>query len=87
MRILLPNKPDHLLVYLSSFSYLADTEKAGIRVFRYTPGFLHQKAFLVDDTISAIGTSNLDNRSFRLNFEIMLLFDDAPFNGGSGKNV
>lgn len=79
VRILLPEKPDHQLVYLSSFSYLAAAEKAGIEIYRYTDGFLHQKAMLVDGNLSAIGTANFDNRSFRLNFEITLLFEDNEF--------
>lgn len=79
VRILLPEKPDNQLVYLSSFSYLATAEKAGIGIYRYTDGFLHQKAMLADDNISAIGTANFDNRSFRLNFEITLLFEDTGF--------
>ena len=79
VRILLPEKADSLLVHLSSFSYLRAAEKAGIKIYRYTDGFLHQKAMLVDDDTSAIGTANFDNRSFRLNFEITLLFKDANF--------
>lgn len=79
VRILLPNDPDQLLVYLSSFSYLPQAEKAGIEIYRYTSGFLHQKVMLVDDNLATIGTANFDNRSFRLNFEITLLFDDIDF--------
>ncbi len=48
-------------------------------MFRYQPGFLHQKVVLVDDEVSAIGSANLDNRSFRLNFEITLLTVDRAF--------
>ena len=48
-------------------------------MFRYKPGFLHQKVVLVDREISAIGSANLDNRSFRLNFEVMLLTVDEAF--------
>jgi cardiolipin synthase len=43
-------------------------------------GFLHQKVVLVDDEVSAIGTANFDNRSFRLNFEIMAVVADHAFN-------
>lgn len=50
-----------------------------MRVFRYEPGFLHQKVVLIDSEISAIGSANLDNRSFRLNFEVMLLTVDSDF--------
>ena len=79
VRILLPEKADHILVWLSSFSYYNETEPFGVRLYRYQPGFLHQKAMLIDDEIAAIGSANLDNRSFRLNFEIMLLIVDADF--------
>jgi cardiolipin synthase len=73
VRILLPANPDHLLVYLASFSYIQRTGCAGIRFYRYTNGFMHQKTFLVDDLATGIGTANLDTRSFRLNFELTLL--------------
>jgi cardiolipin synthase A/B len=76
VRLLLPEKADHLLVYLSSFSYLEDCERVGVKVYRYQPGFLHQKVMLVDDNLATVGTANLDNRSFRLNFEISILFAD-----------
>ncbi|MGH8223142.1 MAG: cardiolipin synthase [Woeseiaceae bacterium] len=73
VRILLPANPDHLLVYLASFSYISRTGVEGIRFYRYTDGFMHQKVFLIDDMAAGIGTANIDNRSFRLNFEITLL--------------
>ena len=53
--------------------------KAGIRVYRYLPGFLHQKVMLIDDQAASVGTVNLDNRSFRLNFEITALVADRAF--------
>ena len=73
VRILLPDNPDHLMVYLASFYFMKLTGAQGIRFYRYTEGFMHQKAFLIDDFGVGIGTANLDNRSFRLNFEITLL--------------
>lgn len=73
VRILLPANPDHFLVYLASFYYMKLTGGRGIRFYRYSEGFMHQKAFLIDDFGVGIGTANLDNRSFRLNFEITLL--------------
>lgn len=79
VRILLPSRPDHRIVYAASNQYAEDAVKAGIGVFRYQPGFVHQKVVLVDDDIAAIGSANLDNRSFRLNFEVMLLTIDADF--------
>jgi len=79
VRILIPKKPDHRTVYLASFSYYEDTLPLGIKLYRYETGFMHQKIFLVDSTFAAVGTANLDNRSFRLNFELTLLNYDSSF--------
>ncbi|MFJ2366746.1 cardiolipin synthase [Pseudomonas sp. NPDC087697] len=79
VRLLLPSRPDHRIVYAASSLYAFEAVRAGVRVFRYQPGFLHQKVVLVDSEITAIGSANLDNRSFRLNFEVMLLTVDSEF--------
>lgn len=79
VRLLLPSRPDHYTVYAASSLFAFEAVRAGVRIFRYTPGFLHQKVVLVDNEISAIGSANLDNRSFRLNFELMLLTVDEDF--------
>ncbi len=76
VRILVPDVIDHRLPWLAAFAYFDEIRDCGARVFRYTDGFMHQKAFVVDDTLAAVGTTNLDNRSFRLNFEAMALFFD-----------
>ena len=81
VRILIPENADQQLVYLSSFSYLEEAEKAGAKIYRYKPGFLHQKVMLVDDRSSAIGTANFDNRSMRLNFVTTMVFIDKSFAG------
>jgi cardiolipin synthase A/B len=70
VRVLLPNQPDHWIVYLCAFSYYPEIRTTGIKLFRYQKGFMHQKVMLVDNAIAGIGTLNLDNRSFHLNFEI-----------------
>lgn len=79
VRILVPDRPDHLLVYFAAYAYFDEACKTGAKVYRYTDGFLHQKAMLIDDAIAAIGTANFDNRSFRLNFEITTLVSDPKF--------
>ena len=79
VRLLLPQKADKLPVHLASFAYYAMAERVGIEIYRYQPGFLHQKVLLVDDDIVSIGTANLDNRSFRLNFELSIIIWDAAF--------
>jgi len=73
VRIMIPARRDHYVVFEASTLYAFDAIRAGIRIFRYQPGFLHQKVVLIDDVAAAIGSANLDNRSFRLNFEIMVL--------------
>jgi len=79
VRILIPAKADHLLVYLAAFSYFEEAGATGVKFYRYTDGFLHEKTMLIDDSIAAIGTANFDNRSFRLNFEITGVVVDSAF--------
>lgn len=81
VRILLPDRPDHLLVWLAAFTYFEQSIPYGVKLFRYKRGFLHQKVMLIDERMAAVGTANLDNRSFRLNFEIMAFVPDAKFVG------
>jgi cardiolipin synthase len=80
VRILIPKKADHLLVYLAAFTYFEIAASTGVKIFRYKEGFLHQKAMLLDDSHAAVGTANLDNRSLRLNFEITAIIADEHFN-------
>lgn len=70
VRIMIPDKPDKFVPWLATFSFLVDMEAAGVRLFRYEPGFLHQKVLVVDEMLASVGTMNLDNRSMRLNFEV-----------------
>jgi cardiolipin synthase len=79
VRVMLPEIPDHKLVYLAGFSFIAEAEPAGVKFYRYQPGFMHHKVILVDDDLAAVGTANFDNRSIRLNFELMLVFADKRF--------
>jgi cardiolipin synthase len=79
VRIILPNRPDHLTVYLCSFAYYGDLEAVGIKLYRYRTGFMHQKVILIDRDLAGVGTVNLDNRSFFLNFEVMTFAIDPEF--------
>lgn len=79
VRVLLPSRPDHRTVFLSSTLHAHEAVQAGIRMFRYQPGFIHQKVMLVDDDTASIGSMNLDSRSFRLNFEVGALNVDRAF--------
>jgi len=70
VRILIPEKPDNILTYFAAYAFVAPLLEAGVHIHRYQAGFLHAKTILIDDLASTVGTVNLDNRSFRLNFEI-----------------
>jgi len=79
VRILIPERSDNLLVQYSTFAFGRGMLENGIELYRYGPGFLHQKVFLIDDRVSGIGTVNLDNRSLRLNFEVTGIVVDERF--------
>jgi len=79
VRILIPCRPDHRTVFMASTLYAHEATLAGVRMFRYQPGFVHQKVMLIDDDTAVVGSMNLDNRSFRLNFEIAALNVDETF--------
>jgi cardiolipin synthase len=72
VRILIPEKSDNPLVSLSAWSYVDELEKAGVAMYRYQRGFMHQKVTAIDDEYCTVGTANFDNRSFRLNFEVTM---------------
>jgi len=79
VRIILPQMADHTLPWLSSFTYYPKLRAAGVRVWRYQPGFMHQKVLLADDDFAIVGSINLDYRSFMLNFELSAAVQDRAF--------
>jgi cardiolipin synthase len=79
VRILMPRKSDNVLFLRVPYAYLPDLTRAGVKVFLYEDGFMHQKVLLVDDDYGAVGTANFDNRSFRLNFEVTCMVSDERF--------
>ena len=80
VRIIIPNKPDHLFVYWASLSYVGELIQAGVKCYTYEKGFLHSKMILVDDVISTVGTANFDIRSFKMNFEVNAFIYDKVIN-------
>lgn len=70
VRLMIPNKPDHMFVYWATYSYVGELLKAGAKIFIYDNGFIHAKMIVVDNMIASVGTANIDVRSFRLNFEV-----------------
>lgn len=67
--IIMPHVPDKMYAYLLARSYYGELLKAGVRIFEYTPGFVHAKVFVSDDEKAVVGTVNLDFRSLYLHFE------------------
>lgn len=77
VRIIIPGIPDKKVVYSLSESYIEPLVKYGVKVYRYTPGFVHSKMFLADDNIATVGTINLDYRSLYLHFECGLYLENV----------
>ena len=73
VRIYTPGVPDKPTIYQLTRSYFPHLLQAGVKIYSYTPGFLHAKTWLVDDRIAAVGTVNLDYRSLYLHFENSVL--------------
>lgn len=78
VRLLIPDRADSALVSWAAYTYYEQILPAGVKIHRYQKGFLHQKVVL-SDRYTSVGTGNLDNRSFRLNFEITGFTGDPAF--------
>ena len=74
VRLIVPKIPDKIYVHAVSKSYYLELIKSGVKIFEYTPGFIHSKMFICDDKVSIIGTVNMDYRSFYLHFECGVAF-------------
>jgi cardiolipin synthase len=79
--MLFPKRNDSRIVAAASRSYYKDLIDAGAEVYEFRPGLLHAKTMVVDRCVGLIGSANLDRRSFELNFENNILFDDRAFAG------
>ncbi|MEC5302367.1 MULTISPECIES: cardiolipin synthase [Staphylococcus] len=75
--IMIPNKPDHPFVYWATYNNVASLLDAGVNIFHYNNGFLHSKTLVIDDEVASVGTTNMDHRSFTLNFEINAFIYDT----------
>lgn len=74
VRIMTPHVPDKWYVHPVTRSYYQWLLEAGVRIFEYTPGFVHAKMFVSDDETAIVGTTNMDYRSFYLHFECGVAF-------------
>lgn len=69
VRIITPAIPDKKLVFLLTQSYYTSLIRSGVRIYQYTPGFIHAKGYVCDDKTAVVGTINMDYRSLYLHFE------------------
>ena len=76
VQVIVPREGDSKLVTMASRTYCQALVKAGIPIHEYGPPMLHAKTMIIDETVAVVGTANLDNRSFRLNFEVAAAFYD-----------
>jgi cardiolipin synthase len=74
--LIFPQKNDSWIVAAASHSYYRNLLHSGCRIFEYRPGLLHAKTLTIDGKVALIGSSNLDLRSFDLNYENNILLQD-----------
>ena len=75
--LLVPGESDSAMVAAAARSYYMELMTAGVEIYQYQKGFIHAKTMVSDQQISVIGTANMDNRSFELNFEVNCIIYDG----------
>lgn len=78
VRIVTPGIPDKKIVFKVTRSYYEPLVKDGVKIYEYTPGFIHAKNFVSDDKVATVGTINMDYRSLYLHFECGVYMYDVP---------
>lgn len=78
VRIVVPHVPDKWYVLEMTRSYYYALISGGVKIYEYTPGFIHSKVFLADDTNGLVGTINMDYRSYYLDFECGVFMHRTP---------
>ena len=69
VKLILPGIPDKMVAYALAKTHYSELHKAGVKIYEYTPGFIHAKVFVSDDIKAVVGTINLDYRSLYHHFE------------------
>ena len=78
VRIILPHIPDKKYAFVLAQSHYRELIRAGVKIYEYTPGFVHAKVFVSDDARAVVGTINLDYRSLYLHFECAAYMEGVP---------
>ena len=78
VRLMVPAIPDKKYVYMVAETYWGELLSHGVKIYRYTPGFLHAKSVLVDREVALVGSTNMDYRTFQLHYECGVLLYHMP---------
>jgi cardiolipin synthase len=80
VQIIVPRLGDSRFVTAAASTFAEEVVREDVTVWEYTPRMIHAKTIVIDDELSIVGTANIDNRSFRLNFEVIAAIYDAGIN-------
>ncbi|HHU36363.1 MAG TPA: cardiolipin synthase [Treponema sp.] len=69
VRIITPHRGDNFFIHAATRAYYKQLVESGVKIYEYTPGFIHSKSFVADDSYAVVGTINMDFRSLYLHFE------------------
>ena len=83
VRLIIPNKPDHIFVYWATITSVAQLIRDGVKVYTYENGFIHSKMMIIDDEVASVGSSNMDIRSL----EGKLGIKACRYEGNVGKEL
>jgi len=78
VRLLIPAVPDHKFTYMVAETYWGELMRHGVKIYKYTPGFLHAKSVMVDREVALVGSTNMDYRTFQLHYECGVLLYQSP---------
>ncbi|MCD8140136.1 MAG: cardiolipin synthase [Planctomycetaceae bacterium] len=78
VRMMIPRISDYAIVHLATLGYARDLQALGVKIYMYN-GFIHSKTSVIDGSVATIGTTNMTNRSFTLDFEVNAFVYDNDF--------
>ena len=78
VRLMIPAIPDHKFTYMVAETYWGELLSHGVKIYKYTPGFLHAKSVMVDREVALLGSTNMDYRTFQLHYECGVLLYHMP---------
>ena len=78
VRLMIPAVPDHRFTYMVAETYWGQLLAHGVKIYKYSPGFIHAKSVMVDREVALVGSTNMDYRTFHLHYECAALMYDCP---------